>query len=259
LAANWHAVILAASRGASDPMAQAYGVLHKCRITIGGVPMIARVVGALQQSGVIDDIAISTESENVYADVIGERGGNVHHVQSQQSAPSSALHAIRKDDHYPVLITTGDHALLTADMVRHVCDHASRLDADFTVGLATAETILQKYPGTRRTFFTFAKTRVSGCNLFTVHTEAGLRVLERWQTMERNRKKPWKLVFSFGVTPLLRFAAGQLTLDRAFEIVSQRMRTKVSPLLLPFPEAAIDVDKPADKELAELIVSTRAG
>ena len=237
-------------------MAEAYGVLHKCRIAIGGVPMIARVVDALQQSGCVDSIAISTESADVFDDVVVDLR-NVSHTQSQNSAPSSAIFAIEHSGGYPVLITTGDHALLTADMVRHVCEQSETLYADVTVGLATAETILGGYPNTRRTFFKFGATRVSGCNLFTVHSAVGLRMLVRWQEMERNRKKPWKLVFSFGVSPLIRFVLGRLTLDAAFATVSEQLNIRVRPLLLPFADAAIDVDKPADKELAEAIVSER--
>ncbi len=252
---TWCAVVLAASRGKDDPMAKAFGVLHKCRIPVAGTPMIVRVVDALRQSGCISSVAVSTESEEVFRDIIAN--SDVVHSPSQASAPASALYAISEGCTYPVLITTGDHALLTSEMVRHVCDTASRLDADFSVGLATAETILGAYPETRRTFFRFGNDRVSGCNLFTVHSAAGLRVLERWRYMEQNRKKPWKLVFSFGFWPLLRFVTHRLSLQQAFYTVSAQLGVRVRPLLLPFAEAAIDVDKPADKELAEAIIKKR--
>ena len=44
---RWHALILAAGRGPSDPMAAAYGVSHKCLVEVGGIPMLRRVVETL--------------------------------------------------------------------------------------------------------------------------------------------------------------------------------------------------------------------
>src|SRR4029077_14791730 len=49
--AMWQAIILAAGRGPDDPMAKAYGVANKTVIPVAGVPMLARVAGALRQSG----------------------------------------------------------------------------------------------------------------------------------------------------------------------------------------------------------------
>jgi GTP:adenosylcobinamide-phosphate guanylyltransferase len=238
-------------------MAKSYGVLHKCTIMIAGRPMIARVVAALRDSDCVSSIAISTETSDVYSSALGADLNHVTHSASKHSAPASALHAARSHGSYPLLITTGDHALLTGDMVRYVCEKSSVLNADFTVGLATADIIQAAYPETRRTYFKFGNDRVSGCNLFTIHTARGLKVLERWKDMEQNRKKPWKLVFSFGGALLLRFLLGRLTLDQAFETVSRQLGITVKPLLIPFAEAAIDVDKPGDKELAEKIVARR--
>ena len=71
------------------------------------------------------------------------------------------------------------------------------------------------------------------------------------------RKKPWRLVAAFGIAPLIGFLTGSLTLDKAFAIISRRLGLIASPVIMPFAEAAIDVDKPADKDLAESILAAR--
>jgi hypothetical protein len=43
-----------------------------------------------------------------------------------------------------------------------------------------------------------------------------------------------------------------------FQIVSRRFELIAKPIVLPFAEAAIDVDKPSDLELAETILRQRA-
>jgi hypothetical protein len=66
------------------------------------------------------------------------------------------------------------------------------------------------------------------------------------------------LVAAFGPAALLRFLTGRIDLAQAFEMASRRIGVSAKPVVLPFAEAAVDVDKPADKELAEVILKRRA-
>jgi len=248
---------LAAGRGPNDPMAKAYGVSHKCALPVAGIPMLRRVVDALQDSQSIVSISVSIETAKVARDALGKIS-NVTIVASKNSAPLSAIVAIRKNPAFPFLITTADHALLTPEMIDYFCKQAEQDGADFSAGLARVEVILAAYPQSIRTFFKFGKDRVSGCNLFAIRTEKGLRILEKWKYLEPARKKPWRLVAAFGPLALIRFLLGTLSLDEVFGIVSERLELIAKPILLPFAEAAIDVDKPADFELAEAILKQRA-
>ena len=203
-----------------------------------------------------DKLKHSIENRGLAIAILGE---GVSTVAAAASAPASVIAAVgQKALAYPILITTADHALLTPAMVRHFCQSTEQSGGDFTVGLATAETILAAYPQTIRTFFRLGKSRLSACNLFALRNERGLRLLARWQYLEPVRKKPWRLIAAFGLMPLLRFLAGRLDLDAALAIVSRKLGLRVDAVFMPFAEAAIDVDKPADKELAEIILAKRA-
>ena len=251
----WNAIVLAAGPGPQDPMARAYGTANKCTIPVGGVPMLVRVVRALRQSECTASIAVSIEDPALAGEGLG---GDVHVLTSANSAPASVLAAIAAGDlAYPVLVTTGDHALLTPEMLHHFCAASEASGADFTVGLARAETIQAAYPETRRTYFRLGPDQVSGCNLFALRNARALRILERWQYLEQVRKKPWRLVAAFGPLALLNFILGRLTLDSAFATLSAKLGFTARPVIMPFAEAAIDVDKPADKDLAEQIIARR--
>jgi hypothetical protein len=89
-------------------------------------------------------------------------------------------------------------------------------------------------------------------------TPRAARAIEFWQSVERNRKRPWRLVAAFGVAPLLRYGLGRIDLATAFRLGSQRLGLDARPVLMPFAEAAIDVDKPDDKDLCEIILQARA-
>jgi len=218
--------------------------------------MLARVAAALQDSGLVASTLVSIENSAIATSVLGDGAAT---IAAAGSAPASVIAAVEQGMlDYPVLITTADHALLTPAMVQYFCQSAERSAADFTVGLATAETVLAAYPQTIRTFFRLGKTQIAGCNLFALHNARGLKLLARWQHLEAVRKRPWRLVAVFGIMPLLRFLTGTLDLEAALAVVSRRLGLKVNAIFMPFPEAAIDVDKPADKELAELILAKGA-
>jgi GTP:adenosylcobinamide-phosphate guanylyltransferase len=250
---TWRVVILAAGRGPDDPMAKAFGVLHKCTIPIAGKPMLQWVLDALRASRVTAPYVVAIDNETAVG-----IASDVEILSAAHSAPSSAIKAIQHINSFPVLITTGDHPLLTPQMIEHMLAASEAVQTDVLVGLATAETINTAYPETKRTYFNLGGTRVSGCNLFVVKTQAGLKLLERWQELERNRKKPWKLVSAFGFMPIVWFATGMLTPERAFGHISKKLGITVRPVFLPFAEAAIDVDKPSDHQLAEAILKKRS-
>jgi GTP:adenosylcobinamide-phosphate guanylyltransferase len=257
VAKAYHAIVLAAGRGPDDPMAKAYGVSHKCTLPVGGVPMLQRVVDALRDSKSIGAVSISIESPSIAEMALSNKAANISIVQSQGSAPLSAIAAIAQMPGYPYLITTADHALLTPGMVDHFCDEAASNGADFSAGLARAEVVLSAYPKSIRTFFRLGPDSVSGCNLFAVQNEKGLRVLERWKYLETVRKKPWRLIAAFGPTALFRYLCGTLSLQGAFQTVSARLGMIIVPVLMPCAEAAIDIDKPSDLDLAEEILKHR--
>ena len=253
----WNVLVLAAGRGPDDPMAKAYRVTHKCLVEVGGEKMLARVVRTLQAHPAVKSISVVIETRQLLAEALGSQADKVGFLAPQESAARSALAALRASPHFPWLITTGDHPLLTAEMLDYFFTEAAGYDADLSAGLASAQTILARFPDAKRTFLTFGRDRVSGCNLFALTSERAFSALDFWHDLEKIRKKPWRLVGAFGPVALFRFATGMLSLDSAFALASRRLGLVARPVLMPFAEAAVDVDKPADKELAERIVAER--
>ncbi|TMJ38406.1 MAG: hypothetical protein E6G89_12265 [Alphaproteobacteria bacterium] len=253
----WNVLVLAAGRGPDDPMAKAYQVTHKCPVEIAGEPMLARVTRTLLSHPAVRSISVVIEKRELLEQVLGPLACQVEFLTPQESAARSALAAVTENPRFPWLITTGDHPLLTEDMITHFLAEAVGSGADLCVGLATAETILARFPKAKRTFLTFGRDRVSGCNLFALTSKRALSALTFWHHLEGVRKRPWRLIGAFGLHALLRFATGTLTLDSAFAVASRRLDLTARPVLMPFAEAAVDVDKPEDKELAERIFIER--
>ena len=240
-------LILAGQRaGVVDPLCAASAVSHKALVPISGIPMLDRVVSALQDAGFAESLYIS-----------GYSGSDLREVSSGKGPADSVKLGLEEIDDFPCLITTCDHALLTADMVSAFISGAEEAGTDICVGLATEHVIKEAYPSTKRTYLKFSDTAVSGCNLFYIANVDGLKAISFWQSVQHLRKNPLKLARKIGIGVGVKYMMGRLTLKGAFDYAANRIGITAAPVLLPFAEAAIDVDKPSDLNLVESILTAR--
>lgn len=253
------ALVLAADRGADDPVARAGGKVCKSLVPVAGIPMLERVIGALQESLWVDKIAVSLRDMDLLTEFGGLKQavaeGRVAAVQAQESPSRSVLFAAAQlGNPYPLLITTADHALLTTEMVDYFCSRGAQSGADVCAGLTASEDILARYPGSVRTYLKFRDGMYSGSNLFALLTAEGIKGPEAWRRAEQHRKQPWKIARVFGPGLLIAYLFRLLTLERAFARIGINVGIKLAPVTMPFAEAAIDVDSSRDLEMVEEIL-----
>jgi len=257
------ALVLAADRGPDDPVARAGGKVCKSLVPVAGIPMLERVIGALEASPWVGKIAVSLRDTGLLAEFHGlgraVHEGRIVALPAQNSPSRSVLHAAERLGHpCPLLITTSDHALLTTDMVDHFCSRSAQSGADVCAGLTSSQVILASYPDSVRTYLKFRDGMFSGSNLFALMTPAGIRGPETWCRAEQHRKQPWKMARVFGPGVLLAYLFRQLTLESAFARIGSTVGIRIAPIIMPVAEAAIDVDSPRDLALVEKILG-RAG
>ena len=236
-----------------DALCLAAGVKWKALLPIHGKPMIDYVVAALDGSvGLNQPYFVSGLDVKLL-------GGDYTQSPSADGPASSVVKAAQAGLSYPFLVTTCDHALLSSDMVNTFIKGAQDSGADFALGLASKSVIAPAYPETKRTYLKFKDEHVSGCNLFYVKNENGLEAVKFWRAAQHDRKRPLKLARRLGIGMLIKYLSGCLTLKNAFETTSNSLSINAKPILLPFAEAAIDVDKPSDLTLVEDILAKRQG
>jgi len=251
-------LVLAGARADGDPLAQSEGVISKAIIDIAGQPMLSRVLRALKNS-----------QANLPAHVIGRRGtalkqaaGGIdcNFLEAQGKGPSASLFKELDTGNVelPILVTTCDHPLMTAEIINLFLEKSIANGADMTVGLAERTTIEATYPQTKRTYMPLGGAELSGCDMYYLATPKALSVIKFWQRAERDRKKPWRLVWHFGVLTALRILFSKSGPEAVFKMLSSRLGVRVRPIIMPFAEAAIDVDKTSDLDLVREIVAARA-
>ena len=264
LSTPFTAVVLAGDRSSEDPVARVAGVPSKSLIPVGGRPMVLRVIDALEAAREIkrvilcgpDKSAVDQEQELRFR----VDSGKVKWLESQTSPSSSAHHALQSlSDSTLVFVTTADHALLTAEMVDYFCSTARKCNRDVVVGLALHGLVRAKYPETKRTAIQLADGSYCSCNLFGFLTPEARSAAHFWRKVESQRKKTLRVIAGFGWLNLLLYLLKRPSLGEGLDRISQRLGLRAGAVIMPFPEAAVDVDTVSDWELVESIVVNRTG
>ena len=253
-------LVLAATRGNLDPLALAGGVSHKCFIDIAGQPMLRRVVEGVVGSGRIGRTIVAIEPESIeeakviLADLPGAE--TIEYVASRENIGTS-VSAIASPDLLPLVITTGDNALHTAEMVRFFCDALDEVSADGALGLTPAQYILDKYPEGNRAFHRFRDGAFSSCNIYALLTPKSLNGPKVFNSGGQFGKKPKRLIGAFGLAAFLLYKSRLFTLKTVLKALSRTVGLRTAPILMPFAEGPIDIDRMQDWELANRIVRER--
>lgn len=251
------ALVLAGARAGGDALARAEGVASKAVIDIAGRPMLARVLSALADAGVRPPVAVLGLDGAGLAAAAGAVPCRTVASPIGAGPAASLLAALNGPVGLPVLVTTCDHALLTPAMVAAFLAGARASGADLCVGLAERAVIEAAYPLTRRTYLRLGGAELSGCNLFYLADRRALTVLRFWQTAEQDRKRPWRIALRLGPLTALAILLGRSGVEAVFSRLSRRLGARIAPVILPFAEAAIDVDSPGDLVLVRAILAAR--
>jgi len=252
--------VLAGRRGEGD--GDALPGPHRALVDVAGVPMLLRVVRTLRATPRVGRLLVSID-DAAALDAVPElralvASGALETHQSLDSPSRSVqdvLASLPRGE--PALVTTADHALLTPEMVQGFLGAADATGADVVAGAVGASLLRARYPESRRTLLRLGREGYHGANLFAFRTDDSRGAAAFWVRAERFRKQPWRLAGVFGPITLVRFLLRRLDLDAALERISDAIGVQVRVALLPFPEAAIDVDRPDDLALANQILAAR--
>lgn len=255
------AVVLAADRSAADPVARSAGAPCKAFAPVAGVPMILRVIRALESSRSIGRVILCGPPADILAKLpeLKRRvdAGEVGWCASRESPSLSALAALSTlDPAVPVLLTTADHALIRADIVDDFVEKSRSNGADATAAMVAHASVQTLFPATRRTVLRMRDGHFCSCNLFCLMSPRARDIVSFWRGVEQSRKNPRRLVAGLlGIRGVAAYVLGGLSLHGALRRISTRIGVHVSVIVLPYPEAGVDVDTPADLALAESVLA----
>lgn len=257
------ALILAASRkGAEDAVAKLQDKSHKCLVEVDGTVMLERVVNAIKASKYIDRIFISIETEDILKEAPNLAAmladGTIHFIPSKDNLFLSIKEGVSAiDDPFPLLISTGDNALHTTEMVDYFCENLLQGDSDASVGMTPAQTILDAYPDGKRAFHELKDGGWSSCNLYGLKDAKALTAAKAFETGGQFGKQPARLKKAFGLRFFAKYKFKLASLDGLASHLSNRWNIRLRPIKMPFADAPIDIDNVGDFHRTEMILQKR--
>ena len=249
-------VVLAGSRPGRDPFAEALGTDLKALIPVAGEPMVLRPVRELLSSESIGDVLVLTQAPERIAAILPQ-DPRIKIAASGISIARTILQLCKNETvHWPLLVTTADHALLDKATIGEICTAAQ--GADVAIGVVEQSLLRQRFPHAKRTWLKFRGGAYTGANLFALQSPRVASAIELWAGAEQGRKKGWRLIFLLGPTVLLGTMLRLLSIDRVLDRAGQKLGLGIKAVRLSNPLAGIDVDKMEDHALAEAVIEGRA-
>ncbi len=254
-------VLLAGDRRPSDPLAIAAGVRGKALVPAAGRSLLSRVIEVVSSWPRLGRLVLVAAEHDEYRAAV--TAGSSNEVDLTWQPPQASLSdsvrlGLRAAGSVPRLVLTADHALLDPswlDALLLAAERAPRATA--LVGVTDWDAVMARFPGSRRTRYRFRDRSICGTNLFAVRPAGLDRLLDTWQGVEQQRKRPWRIIHLLGWRTLAAYLAGRLSLDQAFAALSHRLGIEIVPVLLEDPLTAVDVDTAADLALVESVLRER--
>jgi len=255
------ALIMAGKRsGALDPLAERSGVAQKCVVPVGGRPMIEHVVEAIAACEHINAIHIVAHEPDEIAELASVaplfKSGRITFREGQFNIVDSVYSGAEGAD-FPLLVTTADNCLVSAEGYAEFIDAAFAADAGVALALARKEAVCAADPEGQSRFYAFRDGEFSNCNIYWIGSKEALGAAEIMRQGGQFVKFPRRIAQAFGVINLIRFYFGSGDRKKLFEQISQRFGLKMVPIVMSNGEFAIDVDNERTFKVTERLLLKR--
>jgi hypothetical protein len=150
-----------------------------------------------------------------------------------------------------ILILPTDIPFITPEAVNDFLSRCEAAEADFYYPVTRREVNDQKFPGVIRTYVTLKEGTFTGGNLFLIRTAVIDKCLDIGLKLVVRRKDPVAMAKLFGLGLLWKYFIKRLGLTEIKKRFFQVTGIKGEPIISPYAEVGVDVDKPTDLVLAQ--------
>lgn len=242
--------LILAGKQADGPLKQVGQ--NKAAIKINGKEMIMYVIEALKALDFIQKIAVVGDTEELA--FLNNKVDMV--VEQADSMSGNIIRGVQAfSDDEQLLVLTCDIPMITPEAIRDFVEKAGEEDADFSYPIVRREDNDAKYPGVHRTYVRIKDGTFTGGNIVLVRTGIVKKVIGQAEDFLAYRKKPWMLAKILGISFVIKFVMGILTIKELETRVSGLFGIKARAVISTYPEIGTDVDKQSDLELAEKALS----
>lgn len=246
-------IALITAGGQSRPGEPLYELIQdkkKALLEIAGKPMIQWVLDALSGTSHIERvIVIGLPPETALAcahplTVLPDYGDMLENIRA---GAREALRVNPGATH--ALLISSDVPGIRTEMIDWLIDHSQDKSQDIYYTVVERAIIEAQFPGSKRTYVHLKDVQVCGGDAHCIRLQAAVSESDFWKQIIAARKNPLRQAALIGYDTLLLLLLRQLSLKGAITRICTRMGIQGKPLLSPFAEIGMDVDKPFQFEI----------
>jgi GTP:adenosylcobinamide-phosphate guanylyltransferase len=247
------AIVLAG--GVPDPESSLYPYTKgnpKSFLDIGGKIMIQWVLDALDQADTIDSIVIvgceDKQAEIHSKKIIAYKPSSDDIILNFQRGAEAVL------EHNPesksVAVVSSDIPLITPEIINWVVNSSLSTNDDLFYCVVEQSQMEKRFPNSTRSYVKLRDMNVCGGDLAVINLDLYKSREDFWRNIFEARKSYLHQARLIGFDILIMLLLKRLTFNDTVQKVTRRLEITGQGLICPYPELAMDVDKPHQLEIA---------
>ena len=163
----------------------------------------------------------------------------------------------REKPSVPVLIVTGDIPTITIESINWVAEQVYESDAIFHLSVVGEEDMERVFPNSRRSFARFKDISVCAADVIGLEPVEMLKHADTMRKLIEKRKSFMRQVIFVAPFKVLKILFRRASLDDVVLIGEKALKMSVNLIQVPYPEIAMDVDKPHQFDIVEEYLSQK--
>lgn len=237
------AIVLAGNL--APPALRELGVERVYLLTTGGETLLARICRCLADGARCSTVWVLAPDE-----VALPGHPAVRRAAYTGDVIADLLRCAREHCHAEgLLLSSSDIPAATPAALAALAERAGQLAADAVYHIVARPVVEQAYPGTKRTYLKLRDGCYTGGNVFYARRDWLLDNGPLLAELFADRKHVPALARRFGLLFLLRVILGLADIPYLERHLGRVLNARFKAAVLPYPELAVDLDKPADLAL----------
>jgi GTP:adenosylcobinamide-phosphate guanylyltransferase len=231
----------------------------KALIEIAGRPMVQWVLDALGDAKTIDRVVVVGLTDKMGLkcrkplDFVSNEG---RLLENLKSGTARVLQLNPRAEY--VLFVSSDIPSITGPMVDWVVETCRETKDDLYYNVIRRESMEERFPTSKRTYTRLKDLELCGGDLNMARAKIVNENSEFWSKILDARKNPAAQAVLIGPDIVFKFLFRSLTIDDVIQRVADKLGLKGRAILCPYPEIAMDVDKPHQLEIMRAYLGAKA-
>ncbi len=226
----------------------------RCLAPLHNKRMLDYILGAMLASKRFRHIVIAVDEAAIPA-LEGTLPEGVSLCAAGNNLPSTCIRAastLTNDENVKILGVCDDIPLLTPEGINDFLNQCEKHPlAELYYPIIPKSDCLKSYPEAKRTYGKMADGVFTGGNMMLAPKRVMVHCQTKAEEIFERRKNPLKLGSWLGWSFILKLLLHLLTVSDAEKRTSELLGVRCKAIITPYPEIGMDVDKPADLQLAE--------